>query len=219
MAAPAMPSGGNGPQPSTSAPHSGICNNAAALKITEGTAMLPVPRTTLARILHSHTVSAPPNTMLEYAVAWCNAASLPPSNRYNAGPASSMTPVNSKPKTMAITAACHASRSARSASPAPNARAMADDTPPPIAPADIICIRIRIGNTSATPARPSVPSLPINHASAKLTSACINASNTLGAASAISVGSTGAASRRSRRCAASATDTSAAQTSGRRYSM
>jgi hypothetical protein len=32
--------------------------------------------------------------------------------------------------------------------------------PPPIAPADIICISITTGNTSATPASASVPSQP-----------------------------------------------------------
>jgi hypothetical protein len=37
---------------------------------------------------------------------------------------------------------------------------MADDIPPPIAPADIICISISAGKTRATPASASVPSLP-----------------------------------------------------------
>jgi hypothetical protein len=37
---------------------------------------------------------------------------------------------------------------------------MADEMPPPIAPADIICMSISAGNTSATPASASVPSLP-----------------------------------------------------------
>ena len=40
-------------------------------------------------------------------------------------------------------------------------RAIEDDTPPPIAPADIICISMTPGNTSATPASASVPSLPM----------------------------------------------------------
>ena len=165
-----------------------------------GTAMLPVPRTILARILHSHTVRAPPNTIVEYAIAWLSAAPLPPSKRYRAGPASSMTAVNNRPNAIAITTACKASLPARATSPAPSARAIADDTPPPIAPADIICIRMSIGNTSATPARPSVPSLPINQVSAKLTSACMSASNTFGAARRTSTGSTGPVSRRVLRC-------------------
>jgi hypothetical protein len=38
---------------------------------------------------------------------------------------------------------------------------MADDTPPPMAPADIICVSITKGNTSAIPASGSVPSRPI----------------------------------------------------------
>jgi len=40
------------------------------------------------------------------------------------------------------------------------ARATADDMPPPIAPADIICISMTSGKTSATPASASVPSQP-----------------------------------------------------------
>jgi len=37
---------------------------------------------------------------------------------------------------------------------------MAAATPPPMAPADLICISITTGNTSAMPASASVPSLP-----------------------------------------------------------
>ena len=48
--------------------------------------------------------------------------------------------------------------SASSRRPAPSARATADEMPPPIAPPDIICISIRPGNTSDTPATASVPS-------------------------------------------------------------
>ena len=58
-------------------------------------------------------------------------------------------------------AACSASVAARSRFPAPSARLMADETPPPIAPADIICVSMTNGNTSAIPASGSVPSRPI----------------------------------------------------------
>ena len=60
-----------------------------------------------------------------------------------------------------IIAACSASVAARSRLPAPIARLIAEDTPPPIAPADIICVSITNGNTSAMPASGSVPSRPI----------------------------------------------------------
>ena len=50
---------------------------------------------------------------------------------------------------------------ARSLSPAPSARAIADDTPPPMAPPDMVMVRITNGNTSAIAASHSVPSRPI----------------------------------------------------------
>ena len=72
-----------------------------------------------------------------------------------------MTTVKNNPAQVPIMAACSASVAARSRLPAPSARLMADDTPPPIAPADIICVSITNGNTSAIPASGSVPSRPI----------------------------------------------------------
>jgi hypothetical protein len=54
---------------------------------------------------------------------------------------------------MPIATACTASRLASSRRPAPKARATADEMPPPTAPADIICISITAGNTSAMPAK------------------------------------------------------------------
>jgi len=38
---------------------------------------------------------------------------------------------------------------------------MAEEMPPPMAPADIICISITTGNTRATPLSASTPSLPM----------------------------------------------------------
>jgi hypothetical protein len=58
-------------------------------------------------------------------------------------------------------AACSASVAARSRSPAPSARLIADETPPPIAPALIICVSMANGNTSAIAASGMVPSRPI----------------------------------------------------------
>ena len=69
--------------------------------------------------------------------------------------------MNVRPKQMLIRSACAASREARSTSPAPSARATAEATPPPIAPPDIVMVRITNGNTSAIAASDSVPSRPI----------------------------------------------------------
>ena len=62
---------------------------------------------------------------------------------------------------MPISIACAASVEARSISPAPIARAIAEATPPPIAPPDIVMVRITNGNTSAIAASDSTPSRPI----------------------------------------------------------
>ena len=51
----------------------------------------------------------------------------------------------------------------------------------PMAPADIICISITAGNTSAMPASASVPSLPTNQVSIKPTAACATMTSTMGA--------------------------------------
>ena len=59
-----------------------------------------------------------------------------------------------------MASACSTSASASSRRPAPSARAIAEEMPPPMAPAENICISITPGNTSAMPASASVPSLP-----------------------------------------------------------
>ena len=48
-----------------------------------------------------------------------------------------------------MASACSANAAARASSPDPSARLIAEDTPPPIAPADSICISMTIGNTRA----------------------------------------------------------------------
>ncbi len=61
--------------------------------------------------------------------------------------------------------ACQTSASASVRRPAPSARAMADEMPPPTAPADSICIIMKPGNTNAMPVNASVPSRETNQVS------------------------------------------------------
>ena len=73
---------------------------------------------------------------------------------------------------------------------------MADEMPPPIAPADIICMSIKSGKTNATPASASVPSMPMKYVSISPIEACTIMTSTFGAASLSSVAVIGASSRR-----------------------
>ena len=57
-ATPARPKRGIGPSPSPSTPPSPICSAAAPSSVSEGTRMLPVPRTMEARVLSSQTRTA-----------------------------------------------------------------------------------------------------------------------------------------------------------------
>ena len=68
------------------------------------------------------------------------------------GPAAIVATVKTRPSQHARTRACQTSAPASPWRFAPNARATADETPPPMPPFDIICISMRTGNTSATPA-------------------------------------------------------------------
>ena len=76
-------------------------------------------------------------------------------------PASTVT-VNNSENTATITRASNTSASASRRRRAPSARALADAIPPPMAPAEVICINLTIGNTRAMPASASVPSFPTN---------------------------------------------------------
>ena len=58
-------------------------------------------------------------------------------------------------------------------------------------PADMVCISMISGNTSATPASASAPSQPTYIASAALTTACTAMTTMLGAARRSSVGTMG----------------------------
>ena len=69
--------------------------------------------------------------------------------------------MKNRPKHSPISSAWIANVAARAWSPAPSDRAIAEETPPPIAPPDIVIIRITNGNTSAIAASDSVPSRPI----------------------------------------------------------
>ena len=72
-----------------------------------------------------------------------------------------MPTTKARPKPRPISNAWLASVEARSMSPAPSARAIDDATPPPIAPPDIVMVRITQGNNSAIAASDSTPSRPI----------------------------------------------------------
>src|SRR6267143_3588430 len=91
------------------------------------------------------------------------------------------------PKPTAMASAWTTSASASVRRPAPSARAIADEIPPPMAPADIICISISGGKTSDTPARASVPSRATKYVSMSPTDACTNMTSTFGVASRRSV--------------------------------
>ena len=101
------------------------------------------------------------------------------------------------PIAAAMTSACTTSRRAAAASPEPSARAIADDTPPPIAPAEVICSSMRSGKTSARPASGPVPRRPTKYVSPTETSDWNATSSTPGADRRASVGTIGAASSRS----------------------
>ena len=121
-----------------------------------------------------------------------------------AGPPASISTVNARPNAAARTTACAASRRAWSARPAPSARAIDDETPPPIAPAEAICSSITSGKTRARPASEAVPSRPTKIVSPTLTAVWNATRTTPGTASRAIVGAMGAASSRSVRVACGA---------------
>ena len=69
--------------------------------------------------------------------------------------------MNSRPPPVPMRIAWQASARARSSLPEPIARAIAEETPPPMAPDDICCVIMIIGKTSAIAASGSVPSRPL----------------------------------------------------------
>src|SRR5947209_1910767 len=93
-----------------------------------------------------------------------------------------------------MTSACSTSASASAARRAPSARAIADEMPPPSDPAEIICISMTPGKTSAIPASASVPSRPTQNVSIRPELACASITMTLGHAMRSSSGTIGACS-------------------------
>src|SRR5262245_65240477 len=96
----------------------------------------------------------------------------------------------------AMTIAWPTSRLASAARPAPSARATAEATPPPMPPADIVCMSMTSGKVTETPAKASAPSQPTKYASSTLMATWATSMTTLGAASAKSVGAMGPSSSR-----------------------
>src|SRR6516164_5992529 len=105
-----------------------------------------------------------------------------------------MMPLNTAPSATWMMTACIASASAWSRWPRPSARAIADEMPPPMAPAEIICISMTPGKTSAMPASASVPSFDTNQVSINPVAACATMTSTLGNAIRNRVGTMGSRS-------------------------
>ena len=122
--------------------------------------MLPEPRITDDKVLTIQMKIEPRNATLAYATACVSASPWPPRAANKAGPKTSISSMNSAPMATPIHSACTASALARAGSPAPSARLTADETPPPMAPADIIICSMTSGNTSAMPASEATPKLP-----------------------------------------------------------
>src|SRR5215831_2341046 len=121
-----------------------------------------------------------------------------------------MTPPNKAPSATLMITACIASASAWSRRPRPSARAIADEMPPPMAPAETICISMTPGKTSAMPASASVPSFDTNQVSINPVAACATMTSTLGHAIRNRVGTMGPCSKTRVRGLSSAGATTAA---------
>jgi hypothetical protein len=94
------------------------------------------------------------------------------------------TSVKARPAVTAMAIACKTSAPASSWRLAPRAWAMADTTPPPMAPADIICNSSAKGSTTAQPAIAAVPWRATSQVSNSSEADCTAASSVVGAASA-----------------------------------
>ena len=129
--------------------------------ISDGNFMLPVPRKIPAKRVHQPRQHGAAEKDLHVSDGVSQHVAATAQQVQQSGPKISITSMNVKPKLMPISSACVASVEARSVSPAPSARAMADATPPPIAPPDMVMVRITNGNTSAIAASNSTPSRPI----------------------------------------------------------
>src|SRR6266404_5184586 len=117
---------------------------------------------------------------------------LAPITPYSQRPPPRTASMKASPNARAMMTACNTNALASARREPPSARAIADEMPPPMAPADIICISIRTGKTRATPARESVPSLPMKYVSTRPAEACAPSTRMLGTASRSSVRAIGA---------------------------
>jgi hypothetical protein len=108
--------------------------------------------------------------------------------------ASSSTVENAAARPRARKKVCRASASATSRLPEPSARAMAEETPPPIPLAAVCWINITKGKASDAPASTSVPRRPRNRPSNVIIPAIARRLRTFGAESRSSVGRTGPSS-------------------------
>ena len=117
----------------------------------------PPPRMTDASVLDAQTGIAPmPNSQNAYGVAAAaiSRPAIAPST-IEGMPASRKLKISAA--VPAMTRACTTSADASSRLPAPSVRAMAETTPPPIAPADICCIISANGSTTAQALSAAVP--------------------------------------------------------------
>ena len=157
--APAMPSAGNGPRPKIRHGDSGTSSTTPALTASAGTSMLPVPRIDARQRVHQPDQRRAGEDDIRIGQRRGERAALAAERPVQRGAeAEHQRGEQAPPIATLMTIACSTSASASSRRPPPRARATADEMPPPIAPADSICIIMNPGKTSATPASASRPS-------------------------------------------------------------
>ena len=114
--------------------------------------------------------------------------------------------------------ACNTSALASSRRPPPSARAIADEMPPPTAPAESICIIVNPGKTSAMPASASAPRRETQKVSTSPVDACASMTATFGLARRIKVSAIGASRRHRKRGSRAGLGTGETEAAGTRYS-
>ena len=125
-----------------------------------GMRTFPAPRSAEASTFVIHPGIAAAKRTFAYKSALASVSPSAPRNTNSALPAVQTPMLKHAPKTTAMTTACITSAWASFMRSAPIARAMAEDTPPPIPPFDIfdiIVISMNTGKTRATPAIALVP--------------------------------------------------------------
>jgi hypothetical protein len=180
--APVMPMAGIGPNPKIKSGDNGTNATAPTNKTTAGNIMFPVPRIALAAPAFSQIKGIPAKTTLEYSNAASNDPPVPPNARYIGRPNANTSPPNSAPIARLRMITCHTNASASALRPAPKARAMADEMPPPSDPAESTCIIIQPGKTSDMPASESMPRRETNQIWISATEDCATIIAVVGAA-------------------------------------